>query len=85
MEGLSKIPLLQDKISVPKPDEDFEDVYVKDYTYIGSYNWMKGDTPIILVPGYIKIFCLSFSYTDLLLKRFAASVVESDTTFHHSA
>jgi hypothetical protein len=49
MEGL--IPLLQDKISVPKPDEDQGDVCVKDYAYIGSYNWMKGDTPIILVPG----------------------------------
>lgn len=49
MEGL--IPLLQDKISVPKLDEDQGDVYVKDYAYIGSYNWMKGDTPIILVPG----------------------------------
>lgn len=51
MEGLGKTPLLQDKISVPKPDEDQEDVHVKDYTYIGSYNWIKGDTPIILVPG----------------------------------
>ena len=51
MEGLDKTPLLQDKISVPKPDEDQEDVCVKEYSYIGSYNWMKGDTPIILVPG----------------------------------
>lgn len=51
MEGLSRNPLLQDKISVPKADKDQGDVYVKDYTYIGSYNWMKGDTPIILVPG----------------------------------
>lgn len=51
MEGLSQTPLLQDKISVPKPDEEQENVYVRDYTYIGSYNWMKGDTPIILVPG----------------------------------
>lgn len=51
LEGLSKTPLLQDKIAIPKLDEDQEDVYVKDYTYIGSYNWMKGDTPIILVPG----------------------------------
>ena len=50
-EGLSKTPLLEDKISVPKLDEEQEDVYVKDYTFIGSYNWMKGDTPIILVPG----------------------------------
>jgi hypothetical protein len=50
-EGLSKIPLLQDKISIPKPDEEQEDVNIKDYAYIGSYNWMKGDTPIILVPG----------------------------------
>jgi hypothetical protein len=50
-EGLSKTPLLQDKISIPKPDEEQEDVNIKDYAYIGSYNWMKGDTPIILVPG----------------------------------
>lgn len=49
MEGLSKDPL-QDTISVPKSDED-QDVCVKGCTYIGSYNWMKGDTPIILVPG----------------------------------
>ena len=51
MEGLSRNPLLEDKISVPNPNEDQEDVCVKDCTYIGSYNWMKGDTPIILVPG----------------------------------
>jgi hypothetical protein len=49
MEGLSRDPLQQ--ISVPKPDKDQEDVAIKDYTYIGSYNWMKGDTPNILVPG----------------------------------
>ena len=51
MEGLNKTPLLDDKISVPKHDEEQEDVCVKDYAYIGSYNWIKGDTPIILVPG----------------------------------
>jgi hypothetical protein len=51
MDGLSKTPLLQDKISVLKPDEEQEpeDVYVKDYTYIGSYNWIERDTPIIQV------------------------------------
>ena len=51
MEGLSKTPLLEDNISVPKHDEEQEDVCIKGYTYIGSYNWIKGDTPIILVPG----------------------------------
>ncbi|KAF8817087.1 hypothetical protein BYT27DRAFT_7126830 [Phlegmacium glaucopus] len=50
MEGLSET-LLHEKISVPKPDKDQEDVYIKGCTYIGSYNWMKGDTPTILVPG----------------------------------
>ena len=60
MEGVSKIPVLQDKMSVPKTDEDQEDVYVKDCTFIGSYNWMKGDTPTILVPGWIEIFRLFF-------------------------
>ena len=84
MEGLSNTPLLQDKISVPNPDEEQEDVCVKDYTYIGSYNWMKGDAPIILVPGLIKRSRLSFDFTELL-RRVAASLVKSDTTFHHSA
>lgn len=49
MEGLSRDPLQQ--ISVPKPDKDQEDVCIRDCTYIGSYNWMNGDTPNILVPG----------------------------------
>lgn len=51
MEGLERTPLLQDIIPVPKPDKSQEDICVKDYTYIGSYNWMTGDTPTILVPG----------------------------------
>jgi len=59
MEGLSGTPLLQ--ISVPNPDNNQEDVYVKDCTYIGSYNWMKGDTPTILVPGQIGFLPLVFT------------------------
>ena len=61
MEGLSGTPLLEEKMSVPKPDNDQEDVYIKDCTYIGSYNWMKGDTPTILVPGQIGFFPLVFT------------------------
>ena len=84
MEGLDKSPL-QDKIFVPKPDKDQEDVRVKDCTHIGSYNWMKGDTPTILVPGQIDNFSLTFCCADLFLNRFAASVVISDTAVHHTA
>ena len=76
MEGLSKSPLLQDKISVPKPDKDQEAVYVKDCTYIGSYNWVNGDTPTILVPGQLVFFPLIFYCTDLSINRFAATVVK---------
>lgn len=84
MDGLSKTPLLKDKISVPKLDENQEDICVKDYLYIGSYNWLKGDTPTILVPGRIENFPLPFACTDLFLNRFPTSVVESDTTVHHT-
>ena len=90
MEGLSNNPLLQDKISVPKLDKDQEDVCVKDCTYIGSYNWMKGEAPTILIPGRIGFSLLSFNYLVctnlvLLINRFTASVVESHTTIHNTA
>ena len=84
LEGLNKKPLLQDKISVPKHDEDQKDVCVKDYTYIGSYNWMKSETPTILVPGQIENLPLPLYCSDLFLNRFPASVVESVTAVHHT-
>jgi hypothetical protein len=83
MEGLSKSPLLQENLSVPKPDENQEDIYVKDCTYIGSYNWIKGDTPTILVPGPIE-FPLPFYCTDPFLNRCPTSVAKSDTSVHHT-
>ena len=83
MDGLSKNPLQE--MSVPKLDKNQEDVCVKDCTYIGSYNWMKGDTPTILVPGQIEKSPLAYTNcADPFLNRFAASVVESDTAVHHT-
>ncbi|KAF4617348.1 hypothetical protein D9613_005790 [Agrocybe pediades] len=49
MDGLIETALRT--INVPEEDPDQEKVEVKDSTYIGSYNWLKGDAPAILVPG----------------------------------
>jgi len=49
MDGLIKTPLKSIPIPVEDPDQD--DVVVKDCTYIGSYNWIKKETPTIIVPG----------------------------------
>ncbi|KAF8964248.1 hypothetical protein BDZ97DRAFT_1817182 [Flammula alnicola] len=49
MEGLNEVAL--QSISVPEVDESQEDVQITDCKYVGSYNWLKRDTPTILVPG----------------------------------
>jgi len=49
MDGLLETPLRS--IEIPSEDPEQEKVTVKDCTYIGSYNWLKGDSPTILVPG----------------------------------
>lgn len=49
MEGLVEAPLTN--IPVPSLDPDQEDIRVTQCTYIGSYNWLKGESPAILVPG----------------------------------
>ncbi|KJA23285.1 hypothetical protein HYPSUDRAFT_40104 [Hypholoma sublateritium FD-334 SS-4] len=38
-------------IAVPEVDVELGEVRVKDCNYIGSYNWLKQDSPTILVPG----------------------------------
>ncbi|KAH9480395.1 hypothetical protein JR316_0006993 [Psilocybe cubensis] len=49
MEGLVDTPL--SPISVPDIDSDQEEIQVTDCSFIGSYSWLKGDSPAILVPG----------------------------------
>jgi hypothetical protein len=51
MDGLILTPLKI--IPVPEEDPDQDDVVVKDYSFIGSYNWIKRETPTIIVPGMI--------------------------------
>ncbi|KDR82523.1 hypothetical protein GALMADRAFT_58125 [Galerina marginata CBS 339.88] len=48
-EGLIETPL--QAIPIPTSDRNEEDSCVKNCIYIGSYNWLKGDAPAILVPG----------------------------------
>ena len=43
-------------IAVPEVDVELGEVRVKDCNYIGSYNWLKQDSPTILVPGTYKHF-----------------------------
>lgn len=52
MDGLILTPLKT--IPVPEEEPDKADVVVKDFTYIGSYNWIKRETPTIVVPGKIS-------------------------------
>lgn len=52
MDGLILTPLKT--IPVPEEEPDEADVVVKDCTYIGSYNWIKRETPTIIVPGKIS-------------------------------
>lgn len=52
MGGLITTPLKV--ISIPGEDPNQDDVVVKDCTYIGSYNWIKRETPTIIVPGMIS-------------------------------
>ncbi|KIM43046.1 hypothetical protein M413DRAFT_443856 [Hebeloma cylindrosporum] len=54
MDGLMMTPLKT--IPVPDEDPDQDDVVVKDYTYIGSYNWTKRDSPTIIVPGSPRLW-----------------------------
>lgn len=52
MDGLNPAPL--QTIDIPAEDEEQEDAAITDCRPIGSYNWLKGDTPTILVPGVSK-------------------------------
>lgn len=63
MAGLDKTPLKE--IGMPTINEDDEDVRVQDCTYIGSYNWIKGDTPTILVPGMVSTTIKDFKLTTI--------------------
>lgn len=38
-------------ITIPDESELQEDVQITDSKYIGSYNWIKQDSPTIIVPG----------------------------------
>jgi hypothetical protein len=49
MDGIEDTPI--QTIAVPDADSEQEDVTVTNCKYIGSYNWIKGETPTILVPG----------------------------------
>ncbi|KAF8158456.1 hypothetical protein B0H34DRAFT_789326 [Crassisporium funariophilum] len=49
MDGLVEVAL--QAIAIPEADEEQENVQITDCTYIGSYNWMKRESPTILVPG----------------------------------
>lgn len=53
MDGIEDTPI--QTIAVPNADSEQEDVAVTDCKCIGSYNWMKGETPTILVPGNFLI------------------------------
>ena len=55
MDEINESPL--QSIAVPKIDAEQEEVQVKDCKYIGSYNWLKKDSPTILVPGIYKLGC----------------------------
>jgi hypothetical protein len=56
LEGLIDKPL--QTIDAPEVDPKEENVHISDYSYIGSYNWVKEDsgTPAILVPGMFFTF-----------------------------
>jgi hypothetical protein len=49
MDGLINTAL--QTIDIPDDNEDQNDVAISDCSFIGSYNWLKGDAPTILVPG----------------------------------
>jgi hypothetical protein len=53
MDGIEDTPI--QTIAVPNADSEQEDVAVTNCKYIGSYNWIKGETPTILVPGNFLI------------------------------
>lgn len=53
MDGLSTTPL--QTIDIPDEDDEQEAATITDCSFIGSYNWLKGDTPTILVPGALKL------------------------------
>jgi len=52
MDGLIMTSLKT--IPIPEKDPDQDDVVVSDCSYIGSYNWVKRETPTIIVPGMIS-------------------------------
>lgn len=48
LEGLGSSPLQE----LQKPEEsDYKDIKLKDFQYIGSYNWTNSNAPTIIVPG----------------------------------
>ena len=83
MDGLILTPLKT--IPVPEEEPDEADVVVKDYTYIGSYNWIKRETPTIVVPGKIShtYTCLTARNYDPL--RFPTFMAEPSTALYHPA
>jgi hypothetical protein len=52
MDGLTNTAL--QTIDIPDDNEDQNDVAISDCSFIGSYNWLKGDAPTILVPGALE-------------------------------
>ncbi|THU82135.1 hypothetical protein K435DRAFT_831724 [Dendrothele bispora CBS 962.96] len=48
-EGLKDTPVKT--LAVPRIDSTDQEVKIKDVEYIGSYNWVKGTQPTMIVPG----------------------------------